>query len=357
MQPMNPPSRNRDLPFTGERVVPGKTPRLLVLEHLLRYRFAAGYAGGRKVLDVGCGTGYGAAILATKASVVVGIDCAAEALEYAQANYRHPRLHYCFADCRELPFGGGFFDLAVLFEIIEHTAEQNLCLSEIRRLLSPEGMLILSTPNPAGPTKVIEEPNPFHAKELGETDLLELLRPHFDHVQLFYQHELSASDIHAGAANTSPAEVVEDFSVPTPAKYFVAVCSSQPLSRMAGRIFGVAGIEHQVAIVQDLHLTQQELAAHRQQIEALLRQREENEQEYTRNLAAHKEAIARLEKTLEEEVALRDRQLSELERQNTSRRLELEWLYRWLPLNRVARRLFYGKGLRQRLLRRLGQRA
>jgi len=128
-------------------------------------------------------------------------------------------------------------------------------------------------------------------------------------------------------------------------------------------MFGVTGIEHQVAIVQDLRLMKQEN-------EALLRQREEDERENARNLAAHKEVIARLEKTLEEEVAVRDRQIyerdrqiseldrqiSELDRQNTSRRMELEWLYRWLPLNRLARRLFYGKGLRRRLLKKLGWR-
>jgi len=157
-------------------------------------------------------------------------------------------------------------------------------------------------------------------------------------------------------------------------------------------MFGVTGIEHQVAIVQDLRLMKQEN-------EALLRQREENERENARNLATHKEAIAQLKKTLEEEIALRketatrlqeevalgkgtaarleaenalrnqttarleeeivlrDQQLSQFERENASRRMELEWLYRWLPFNRIARRLFYGKGLRRRFFNKLGWRA
>src|ERR1039458_5734453 len=85
-----------NLSFTGERVVPGKTPQFLVLEHLVRYGFAARFAGGCKVLDVGCGSGYGASSLAQEANLVVGIDSAPEALNYAQKNYQIGR-----ASCRD----------------------------------------------------------------------------------------------------------------------------------------------------------------------------------------------------------------------------------------------------------------
>jgi SAM-dependent methyltransferase len=61
-----------DLSFTGERVVPGKTPQFLVLEHLVRYGFAARFAGDCKVLDVGCGTGYDASLPAREPNRVVG---------------------------------------------------------------------------------------------------------------------------------------------------------------------------------------------------------------------------------------------------------------------------------------------
>jgi len=140
---------HRELAFTGERVVPGKTPELLVLEHLVRYRLALGFAGRRKVLDIGCGTGYGAALLAEKARLVVGVDNAADGIDFARENYRRPHLHYARADCRQLPFPNRFFDVVVLFEVIEHIAEQERCLGEIRRVLAAGGCLIVSTPNPA----------------------------------------------------------------------------------------------------------------------------------------------------------------------------------------------------------------
>jgi len=366
------------MPFTGERVVPGKTPPFLVLEHLVRYRFAARSAAGCAVLDVGCGTGYGASLLAGKARLVVGVDCAPEAIRYAQANYPAGNLRFAVADCRHLPFRDGFFDLAVMFEVVEHIAEQEQCLSEIRRILVPDGILILSTPNPARPTKGIEEPNPFHAKELSEDELRELLRPHFAEVQLLHQQELSGSGIQtAASAVPGPAEVIEDLSAASAAKYFVAVCGSRLAQVSIERALGVGGIEHQIAIVQDLR------NAHRD-IEALLRQREEDQREYAKNLAAHREVIANLQednealrrdreeaareyaknlaahqeviRRLQGEIAAVNRQLAESERQNAARKMELEWLDRWIPVNKLARKLLYGRNLTRRLKAKLGMR-
>jgi len=358
---------NKELAFTGERVVPGVTPRPLVLEHLLRYRFAVTLVSAvSKVLDVGCGTGYGAALLAEKAAGVVGVDSAWEAIQYARGNYFQQNLSFACADCRDLPFRDHSFDQAVLFEVIEHVAEQPRCLSEIRRVLTPEGTLILSTPNPAGPTKVIEEPNPFHKRELQEQELLELLRPHFGHVQLLYQHEVSASSIEAAVSTSDSrsAEVVEDFCLDSAPKYFMAVCSRQRIPLPSKKLLAMGGIEHQVAIVQELRQQQRE-------IEALRQWGEEKERDYARNLAAHQEVIARLKEEvarlveevaaanalgarLERAIAARDAKLAQLENENASRRMELEWLYRWLPTNRLARNLLYGRNLRRRVLGKLG---
>ena len=50
--------------FTGERVIPGQVDVDLLNEHLARYAFAARLARGKRVLDAGCGAGYGSAELA-----------------------------------------------------------------------------------------------------------------------------------------------------------------------------------------------------------------------------------------------------------------------------------------------------
>jgi SAM-dependent methyltransferase len=228
------------------------------LEHLVRYRFAVTLLNAvSKVLDVGCGTGYGAALLAEKAAGVVGIDSAWEAIQYARGNYFQQDLSFACADCRSLPFRDHSFDQTVLFEGIEHISEQTRCLSEIRRVLTPDMMLILSTPNPAGPTKEIEEPNPFHKRELQEQELLELLRPHFGHVQLLHQHEVSATSLEAAVStsNSRAAEVVEDFCLGSAPKYFIAVCNRQRIRLPSKKLLAMGGIEHQVAIVQGLRPT------------------------------------------------------------------------------------------------------
>jgi SAM-dependent methyltransferase len=406
------------LSYTGERVVPGKTPTLQFVEHLLRYRFAARSVVGTKVLDVACGTGFGSSILAEKAGYVVGIDNSFETIQYAYQNYSIPNLSFSVADCRMLPMRSRSFDLAVMFEAIEHISDPEQCLSEIRRILHARGILIISTPNATRPMKAIEEHNPFHLKEFTEGEFLELLRPHFRHVQLLYQHEFSASAIQQirGPAN-EPATVVEDSTSTEGAKYFIAVCGSLPAHVHLNRTLGVVGINHQIAIVQDLrhlqeeietyqkdhkalqHEMQVEVAAHQQVIDTLrgeketcqkdlvaLQQefhvevaahqqvirtlREENEtcqrdlvslqQEFHVEVAAHQQVI----KSLQEEIQAlqhdrdaiirdRDKQIEVRDR----RLMELDWLYRWIPTNRVARKLLYGRNLRKRLMALLGLRS
>src|SRR5262249_27353980 len=64
--------------FTGERVIPGQVNDDLWAEHISRYAFASRFAVHANVLDLGCGTGYGASELSRAARGVVGIDTATE---------------------------------------------------------------------------------------------------------------------------------------------------------------------------------------------------------------------------------------------------------------------------------------
>src|SRR5581483_5404685 len=97
--------------FTGERLIPGQVDVDLLNEHLARYTFAARLARGKRVLDAGCGAGYGAAELAHAAQCVVGLDCAAEALAFAREHYRLPNLQFEQGSCVALPHKDSCFDL------------------------------------------------------------------------------------------------------------------------------------------------------------------------------------------------------------------------------------------------------
>ena len=125
--------------FTGERLVPGEVDVDLLNEHLARYAFAARLSRGKRVLDAGCGAGYGSAELAASAVSVVGVDVAPEAVAFATAHYQLPNLRFELASCTALPHSPGSFDLVAAFEVIEHLADWRGFLAEARRVLSPNG--------------------------------------------------------------------------------------------------------------------------------------------------------------------------------------------------------------------------
>src|ERR1035437_8402988 len=99
--------RNQLAEFTGERVLPGRVDVDLLNEHLARYAFAARLARGKRVLDAGRGAGYGSAELAQPALSVVGMDRAAEAIDFARAAHRFPNLGCERASCSALPHPEG----------------------------------------------------------------------------------------------------------------------------------------------------------------------------------------------------------------------------------------------------------
>src|SRR6266404_1534073 len=97
--------RNSLAEFTGERLIPGQVDVDLLNEHMARYTFAVRLARGKRVLDAGCGAGYGSAELANVAAQVTGIDVAADAVEFARANYVADNLGFEQASVTELPYG------------------------------------------------------------------------------------------------------------------------------------------------------------------------------------------------------------------------------------------------------------
>ncbi|MDP8256350.1 MAG: glycosyltransferase [Candidatus Alcyoniella australis] len=220
--------------FTGERLVPGKTPdRDLEREHLARYIFAAGLAKGRRVLDLGCGAGYGAQLLLQSgAQSVLGLDVASEAVEYARQNYSADNLRFEIGDAANPEIEPQSFDLVVCFEVIEHLLQQRELVQAAARTLVPGGLFVVSTPNVAAPSYE-EHDNPFHVKELNRKQFDKLLHGAFQHVELLGQSRFAGHAVLPIKGDAQPRiERLDLKQSDLEPLYFVAVCSSRKLPKI-----------------------------------------------------------------------------------------------------------------------------
>ena len=153
------------------------------LIHKKAYEEAAKYAQGLRVLDLGCNTGYGTQILAQTARSAIGVDVSPRAI--AEAKRLYPGLDLQVVDGRALPFPDRSFDMVVSFHVIEHIAEPERYLHEIKRVLVKDGILLLTTPNAALRLPGDMQPwNPFHVREYRAEELQKLLERHFSKTEI-----------------------------------------------------------------------------------------------------------------------------------------------------------------------------
>jgi GT2 family glycosyltransferase/SAM-dependent methyltransferase/glycosyltransferase involved in cell wall biosynthesis len=198
----------RLIDWTGERCVPW-TPDVQVLyEHYHRYLWAASVVAGRRVLDLGSGEGFGAAILADAATQVVGVDIDERTVEHSQLNYGAANVEFSLGSALDLSrYETGSFGAVVAFEIIEHIREQELVLAEIARVLADDGILVISTPDRRIYSEVGGQSNPFHERELGQDEFLALLGQQFSDLALWGQRTITGSHLRSLGSEPSDAEL------------------------------------------------------------------------------------------------------------------------------------------------------
>ena len=315
--------------FTGERFLPECTGEIWV-EHWHRYLFAAHFGAGKDVLDAACGEGYGSAWLARRARSVTGLDIDDETVRRASGKYQAAGLRFETGSVAAMPFADASFDCAISFETLEHVAEQDAMLAEFRRVLRPDGLLIISTPNRPEYSERRNFRNEFHVRELDEPEFHALIARHFPNQRWFGQKLLFNSGVWPLAATGgSGAEwiALDDVSrsrLPVP-MYFIALASPRAIPE-TGRLTLMADpdetiyreFEQTVSRVGTLErLTQErdaQLRARAAQIahlEALAVERERIVVERDRQLEAQS---ARAQK-MESVIAEREKTLAERSRQ------------------------------------------
>ena len=221
--------------FTGERFEPNLQGDIR-LEHFHRYALALELVKDKTVLDLACGEGYGSFMLSKYANAVLGVDLSNEVIVHAQRKYadKTGNLHFQQGAASKLMLPNDSFDVVVSYETIEHLYEQSEMLEEIRRVLRPDGILIISSPNRPIYSKNGDYQNHFHVKELDFKELDWLLKKQFEAVEYFGQRLQIGSIIKSVDQNRAYYKAWSDdgriikpetAQLPQPV-YYIAVCSA-----------------------------------------------------------------------------------------------------------------------------------
>jgi SAM-dependent methyltransferase len=321
-----------------ERFVPSEMSGTLEeAEHLARYGFATAYAAGRRTLDAGCGVGYGTAMLAAAgATSVVGIDIADAVLTAAGA--KAPAgldVEFQRGDVRELPFEDGSFDLVACFEVIEHVERQEDAIAEMHRVLAPDGLLVISSPNRG----VYVEGNPHHVHEYTSEEFRGALAQRFAHVQLVRQHDWIVSAV-LGDADFASDDPTREIGLamtkavgaqPGAETYTVALASDGPLPslRQYGVATGAVELHRWLGLYADQQKILEGQRVHAENVRSLAEERnalrlrlEQTEEEIATLLEGSRDA-ARMRGTLESrlEDAARDAAVQAADADEAQRRI------------------------------------
>jgi ubiquinone/menaquinone biosynthesis C-methylase UbiE len=215
---------------TGERLVPDFHQGFIgYAEHMTRYLAAVEPCRGKVVLDIASGSGYGSFELAKVADRVIGVDVSEDAVTYAKEHYPADNLEFVVGSGTAIPLEDDSVDVVVTFETIEHIDDYRTFVRELRRVLRPGGLAIVSTPNDLE----YEENNHFHLHEFEREELNALLREHFPVIEEYFQAtwkyvaldrlEALLADSDRRTLNLAPITAEQ-------LRYFYVLCSDQPIA-------------------------------------------------------------------------------------------------------------------------------
>ncbi len=210
--------------------------------HLHRYAIANDYVRGKIVLDIASGEGYGTNLLSNTASFVYGVDIDDKAVIGAREKYNKKNIEFIKGSTNKIPLKTNSVDVVVSFETIEHHDHHEKMMEEIQRVLTTNGIVIISTPDKYYYSDINNHKNKFHVKELYKTEFIDLIEAHFDGYQLLSQSYLNGNSLIFNQ-NTRDSiklysgnflEVKKTFSHPD---FLIAIISNSVFEKQENSIF------------------------------------------------------------------------------------------------------------------------
>lgn len=227
--------------FTGERletsIFNGNT-----INHLHRYSIVMPFVKGKITLDIASGEGYGSHLMSEFASHVYAVDIDFDTVERAKKKYIKDNLEFLNGSTSSIPLGSNSVDVVVSFETIEHHDEHNQMMLEIKRVLKPSGILIISSPDKYYYSDRRNYNNPFHIKELYKSEFIELISSNFKEYRLYSQSYIYGSSL---ILEDSKRDFFECFTgdytkiqnTNSYPNFLIAICSDEEVEDIKNSIF------------------------------------------------------------------------------------------------------------------------
>lgn len=192
--------------WTGERLetyIYGDT----TVEHLHRYSFASIFVKDKVVLDIASGEGYGSSLLSKTASQVIGVDIDKDAVANAILKYKSNNLKFLNGSADQIPVKDNSIDVLISFETIEHHDKHDEMFMEIKRVLKPNGIMIMSSPDKKQYVQLGKN-NPFHLKELYLEEFEQLVCKYFENSRMYFQKCINGNSVIGNIADLKRIEFV-----------------------------------------------------------------------------------------------------------------------------------------------------
>jgi 2-polyprenyl-3-methyl-5-hydroxy-6-metoxy-1,4-benzoquinol methylase len=159
---------------------------ILFLKQKKAYQYAGQYCNDKVVLDYGCGSGYGTALLSQHASHVIGVDTEEDVIDFCNRTIKSSKLAFSKVDSdSSIPFNDKAFDVIVSFQVIEHVNDVRRYLLELKRVLKDNGVLFITTPNRKYRLLPFQKPwNKQHLREYSSRSIRKTLTPIFNKIEL-----------------------------------------------------------------------------------------------------------------------------------------------------------------------------